>query len=79
MTTFALFHGCSHGGWCWERTAPRLEERGHRTVTPDLPMHDPGKGARDWAEVVARCPARRVAATRLGGDLRELSGSHSPF
>jgi pimeloyl-ACP methyl ester carboxylesterase len=52
MTTFALLHGGSHGGWCWERIVPLLEERGHRTVTPDLPMHDSTAGAREWADVV---------------------------
>jgi pimeloyl-ACP methyl ester carboxylesterase len=52
MTTFALLHGGSHGGWCWERLVPLLEERGARVVTPDLPMHDPACGAGEWADVV---------------------------
>lgn len=52
MTTFALLHGGSHGGWCWERVTPMLQERGHGVVTPDLPMADPAAGVADWAEVV---------------------------
>jgi len=52
MTTFALLHGGCHGGWCWERTIPHLEQLGHRAVAPDLPEDDPSKGAADWADVV---------------------------
>ncbi|HLM06339.1 MAG TPA: alpha/beta fold hydrolase [Blastococcus sp.] len=43
---------------------------------PDVPstyvlMTEDRAVGTDWS--------RRVAATRLGGDLRELPGSHSPF
>src|SRR5262249_54256327 len=37
MATFLLIHGASHGGWCWEKVVPLLEERGHRALAPDLP------------------------------------------
>ena len=37
MATFVLIHGGCHGGWCWERIVPLLQERGHRTFAPDLP------------------------------------------
>ena len=37
MATFVLIHGAWHGGWCWERVVPLLEERGHRAIAPDLP------------------------------------------
>ncbi len=33
---FVLIHGSWHGGWCWERLAPLLEERGHRVLAPTL-------------------------------------------
>jgi pimeloyl-ACP methyl ester carboxylesterase len=36
MSTFVLVHGAWHGGWCWDRVAPRLAERGHRVTTPTL-------------------------------------------
>jgi pimeloyl-ACP methyl ester carboxylesterase len=32
--TFVLVHGAWHGGWCWGRVRPLLEDRGHRVVTP---------------------------------------------
>jgi pimeloyl-ACP methyl ester carboxylesterase len=35
-STFMLVHGAWHGGWCWERVATRLIERGHRVHAPTL-------------------------------------------
>ena len=37
--TFLLVHGSWHGGWCWSRLAPLLEEAGHRVLTPSLTGH----------------------------------------
>jgi pimeloyl-ACP methyl ester carboxylesterase len=34
--TFVLVHGAWHGGWCWQRVADRLRERGHKVFTPTL-------------------------------------------
>jgi pimeloyl-ACP methyl ester carboxylesterase len=34
--TFVLVHGSWHGGWCWERLAPLLEQQGHRVLAPTL-------------------------------------------
>ena len=28
MTTFGFIHAAMHGGWCWDRLAPRLEWSG---------------------------------------------------
>jgi pimeloyl-ACP methyl ester carboxylesterase len=36
---FVLIHGGFHGAWCWERTIPELERRGHECVAIDLPGH----------------------------------------
>ena len=44
MATFCLIHGAWHGPDCWDQLAPRLEERGHDVLTPDLPLHDPEAG-----------------------------------
>ena len=44
MATFCLIHGAWHGPDCWDQLAPRLEERGHDVLTPDLPLHDPKAG-----------------------------------
>ena len=39
MSTFVLVHGAWHGGWCWYKTVPLLEKRGHTVIAPDLPSH----------------------------------------
>lgn len=66
MATFILVHGAWHGGWCWEKLTPLLEQAGHTVVAKDLP----GMGADrtpftgdvlgQWAEAVAQ---QVVAAT----------------
>jgi pimeloyl-ACP methyl ester carboxylesterase len=40
--TIVLVHGAWHGGWCWERLTPLLEQAGYRVLTPTLA----GLGAR---------------------------------
>ena len=52
MVTFGLVHGSQHGAWCWERSTPELERRGHRVVAPDLPCDDPAVGVDGYATVV---------------------------
>lgn len=37
MSTFVLVHGAWHGGWCWDKLTPLLEQAGHRVIAPDLP------------------------------------------
>jgi len=34
--TFVLVHGAWHGGWCWERVAGLLADKGHRVYAPTL-------------------------------------------
>lgn len=34
--TFVLVHGSWHGGWCWSRVLPLLEEAGARVTAPTL-------------------------------------------
>ncbi|MFG1699557.1 alpha/beta fold hydrolase [Nonomuraea sp. NPDC049309] len=36
MPTYVLIHGAWHGGRCWDRVVPLLEEAGHRVLTPSL-------------------------------------------
>jgi pimeloyl-ACP methyl ester carboxylesterase len=48
----ALVHGSYHGAWCWDRLRPELEALGHRVITMDLPISQPGLGASDYAEVI---------------------------
>ena len=51
--TVCLVHGAWHGAWCWDRLVPRLEARGLRCVTVDLPAEDPRAGATEYAAAVA--------------------------
>jgi pimeloyl-ACP methyl ester carboxylesterase len=34
--TIVLVHGSCHGGWCWQRLSPLLENAGYRVVAPTL-------------------------------------------
>jgi pimeloyl-ACP methyl ester carboxylesterase len=34
--TFVLVHGAWHGGWCWERVAGLLTDKGHQVYAPTL-------------------------------------------
>jgi pimeloyl-ACP methyl ester carboxylesterase len=36
VATFVLVHGAWHGGWCWQRVAPRLRASGHDVLAPTL-------------------------------------------
>jgi len=36
MATYVLVHGAWHGGWCWNRVAPLLREKGHGVYMPTL-------------------------------------------
>lgn len=47
MATFCLIHGAWHDPSCWDSLVPYLEESGHDTVAPDLPLHDPEAGFDD--------------------------------
>jgi Alpha/beta hydrolase family len=44
MTTFCMLHGAWHDGSCWEPLGRELRARGHETLAPDLPCHDPDAG-----------------------------------
>jgi pimeloyl-ACP methyl ester carboxylesterase len=37
-------HGAWHEPSCWDELTPRLIERGHEVVVPDLPLQDPEAG-----------------------------------
>lgn len=36
MSNLVLVSGAWHGGWCWQRVVPALQEAGHRVYTPTL-------------------------------------------
>jgi pimeloyl-ACP methyl ester carboxylesterase len=52
MTTFGLVHGAWHGGWCWKFLVAELDERGHRSIAPDMPIDDATAGLAEYAAVV---------------------------
>jgi pimeloyl-ACP methyl ester carboxylesterase len=44
VSDFCLIHGAWHEPSCWDELTPRLKERGHAVVVPDLPLQDPEAG-----------------------------------
>jgi len=73
---FALVHGMSHGAWCWEPLADRLERRGHRVVAVDLPGH--GRRAHEWRTASIGAYAAAVAtALAQAGFARAVVVGHS--
>jgi len=56
---FVLVHGSAHGAWCWDDVVRRLEAKGHRVVTLDLPGH--GRRAAEGAQASVAAYARAVA------------------
>lgn len=43
MAIYVLVHGAWHGGWCWEKVVPLLQQQGHQVYAPDLPGHGDDK------------------------------------
>ena len=62
MSLFAFIHGAGDVGWYWHLVEAELRARGHRTITPDLPIEDDSAGLRKYADVV-------VAAVDGGRDV----------
>jgi pimeloyl-ACP methyl ester carboxylesterase len=63
VATLCLIHGAWHESSCWDQLVPVLEERGHRVLTPDLPLHDPDLGFEE----------------RIGPALNSLDGVDGPL
>ena len=64
MATFVLIHGAWHGGWCWERLTPVLEERGHAVHTADMPIGDGSATLDDYAAAVLGAMVVPLVAAR---------------
>ena len=58
MSTFVLVHAGAHQSWHWHRFRPLLEQLGHDTIAPDVPMDDPAAGAGEWADVIVEAISR---------------------
>ena len=65
MATYALIHGAYDVGWYWHLVERELQERGHRTVAPDLPIEDDSASLLDNAQVVIDA----IVAIHDGGEL----------
>ena len=65
MATYALVHGAYDVGWYWHLVERELQERGHRTVAPDLPIEDDGASLTDHARAVVDA----IEAIHDGGEL----------
>ena len=65
MATYALVHGAYDVGWYWHLVERELQERGHRTVAPDLPIEDDNASLHAHAQVVIDA----INAVHDGGEL----------
>jgi pimeloyl-ACP methyl ester carboxylesterase len=73
---FVMVHGAAHGAWCWDEVAERLEAKGHRVITLDLPGH--GRRASEVRQASVAAYARAVAdAMALAGISRGIVVGHS--
>src|SRR3954452_7454399 len=72
MTFSGPARGGAHGGWCWDRLIPELEDLGHQCSAPDLPFDDPN-GASEWADaVLATIPVDADRVVVVGHSLAGL-------
>src|SRR5262245_50081600 len=75
MATFVLVHGSFQGSWCWREVVPRLESRGHRAVTLDLPAH--GADRTPVAKVTMQDYVDAIATVVRALDERPVLVGHS--
>lgn len=68
----ALVHGSYHGSWCWDRLRPELERLGHRVITMDLPISEPGLGASGYATTVVDALEGSTAPLLVGHSMAGL-------
>jgi pimeloyl-ACP methyl ester carboxylesterase len=57
--TFVLVPGAGGESWYWHLVAPRLRERGHEVVSPDLPAADDDAGLREYADAIVEAAGDR--------------------
>jgi pimeloyl-ACP methyl ester carboxylesterase len=70
VATFVLIHGAWHGGWCWERLAAELRQRGHDSIAPDLPIEDGTATFNRYADaVLAEMPSGGEGVVVVGHSL----------
>ena len=74
--TFVLIPGAGGEAWYWHLVAPRLRERGHEVVNPDLPAGDEDAGLAEYADAVVDAVGDRrdltVVAQSMGAFVAPL-------
>jgi pimeloyl-ACP methyl ester carboxylesterase len=71
MATYAFIHGGGDVGWYWHLVEEELQDRGHDTVAPNLPVEDRSAGWSEYADAVVEAIGDRtdvvVVAQSMGG------------
>jgi pimeloyl-ACP methyl ester carboxylesterase len=57
---YVLLPGAGGDSWYWNQVSPRLRDRGHEVLTPDLPAGDDAAGLRDYADTVVEAVGDRA-------------------
>lgn len=66
MSTFVLIHGAASDSRDWDLVTPRLEEKGHEVLAPDLPCEDDFAGLPEYADSVVRVTGDREELVVVG-------------
>src|SRR4030088_1339718 len=71
MATYVLIPGAGGNALYWHRLIPKLRERGHDVVAPDLPAADNSAGLGEYTDIVVQAIGDRrqliVVGQSLGG------------
>lgn len=59
MATYVLLPGAGSDSTYWQFVTPRLRERGHEVIAPDLPCDDDAAGLAEYADVVVNAVGDR--------------------
>jgi pimeloyl-ACP methyl ester carboxylesterase len=59
-STFVLLPGAGGDSWYWHLVAPRLRDRGHEVLAPDLPAGDDAAGLGEYAHAVVDAVGERA-------------------
>jgi pimeloyl-ACP methyl ester carboxylesterase len=73
VATYALIHGGGDSAFHWHLLEPELRDRGHETISMDLPCEDDSAGLAEYADAVVEAVGERrgpdliLVAQSLGG------------
>ncbi len=75
MATYVLVHGGGTDSRAWHAVAPRLRERGHEVVAPDLPCGDDSAGLEEYAATVVEAVGARSGIVLVAHSMGALTAS----